>query len=103
MAELEQMAATLRGDPMFSHDAAGNPIIREAACECGRRFMQTLLSERFLSIAERQSARAIAAVTEQIPGFFVPVHCPKCERIDLGHTARVAEARSVPDLPERAA
>lgn len=96
MGQLERVSDLLRGDPFFSHDANGNPITREATCECGAPFVQTLLSERFLSIVERQSPRAIAAIRQQIPGFFVPVFCPTCERRDLGFQARTDEYKQEP-------
>lgn len=83
----------VRQDRMFAHDEKGAPITRERSCECGARFTQTLLSERFLAIVERQSKRAIDAVTRDVPGYYVPKHCPPCERRDLGHNARLHEAR----------
>jgi hypothetical protein len=99
MGQLERVADVVRGDRMFSHDAAGNPIVRDARCECGRSFTQTLLSERFLAIVDRQSPRAMAIFREQIPEFFVPVFCPACERKDIGYHARKDEFNRVPDAP----
>lgn len=93
MSTPEQLSDALGRDPMFAHDEHGKPITREGRCECGRRFSQTLLSERFLGIVEAKSAAAIKAVTETIPGYFVPVHCPSCERRDLGMQARLDESR----------
>lgn len=77
---------------MFSVGANGKGVTRERACECGRRFTQRLLSERFLAIVEHRGQRAMGLMTQQIPGYFVPVHCPPCERRDLGHAARIADA-----------
>lgn len=85
--------ALLERDRMFSHDAEGNAITRTRTCECGRRFTQRLLSARFLEIVEGQSKGALAAVRRDIPDYFVPVHCPPCERRDLGHAARRADFR----------
>jgi hypothetical protein len=87
----ETLVALLERDPFFANDANGNPIARERTCECGRRFRQRLLSERWLSIAEK--AHAMELVTKQIPGYFVPVHCPACERRDLGIQARRDDIR----------
>lgn len=78
---------------MFSTGANGKAISRDRSCECGQRFTQRLLSERFLAIVEKRGRRAMDLMTQQIPGYFVPVHCPSCERRDLGHAARIAEAR----------
>lgn len=96
---LESLAEVMGRNPLFSHDENAKPIRRERTCECGKRFTQTLLSERFLSMCERQGRRCIDLVTQQVPGFFVPVHCPHCERIDLGHAARLADSRALPDAP----
>lgn len=93
----ESVAALMGRSPWFSHDAEGNVVRRERTCECGKTFAQTLLSERFLTMCERQSRACLNAVTQQIPGYFVPVHCPHCERIDVGRWAHIAESRSVPD------
>ena len=94
MPQPESLARLLERDPMFANDAEGNPIHRERTCECGKRFTQRLLSERWLSIAEK--ARAIELVRQQIPGFFVPVHCPQCERRDIGMQARKDEYKHAP-------
>lgn len=76
---------------MFAHDAHGNPISRDRTCECGRRFSQHQLSETFMRITEGKSKRAAQLVLAQCPGLFVPVHCPACERRDLGRQARLDE------------
>ena len=96
---LDEQAVSLLGLPMFSADGNGQPITRNRTCECGRSFEQTLLSERFLEIVERHSGRAIQMLTQQIPGFFVPVHCPACERKDLGFQARKDEYALSPGAP----
>lgn len=75
----------------FALDAQGNPITRDRTCECGRRFAQSQLSARFMEMAERQSKRAAALVFAQCPGLFVPVHCPECERRDIGRQASIDE------------
>lgn len=95
MGQPETVAALLRGDKTFSHDVDGSPITRAATCECGQPFVQILLSDRFLTIVERQSRRAIDNLGRQIPGFFVPVFCPSCERKDLGMQARRDEYSQV--------
>ncbi len=92
----EGMASLLDRDPMFGRGADGEPKTRERTCECGQRFTQRQLSERFLTIVEGFSAKAIAAVTRQIPDFFVPVHCPRCERVDVRRQAWIDEQNSVP-------
>jgi hypothetical protein len=87
---------------MFAHDVHGNPISRDSSCECGRRFSQHQLSARFMGLAEGKSQRAAQLVAAQCPGLFVPVHCPACERLDLGRQAHVDESRHyIPPFGER--
>lgn len=99
MTQPESIGAMMGRDPMFSHGADGEPVTRKAKCECGRGFTQRLLSERFLTIVEAHSRRAIEFTAKQIPGFFVPVHCPACERMDLGMQARRDEYTQQPKPP----
>lgn len=80
-------------DPMFGLNAAGDPITRERTCECGKQFTQRQLSARFLEGVEKFSAGAIDAVSRQIPGYFVPVHCPPCERRDMHRQLRIEQIR----------
>jgi hypothetical protein len=70
----------------------GLPIVRRKTCECGREFDQYLLSERQLAAAERM--RLIPLFEQQTKDFRVPVHCPPCERRDLGRQARLDELRA---------
>jgi hypothetical protein len=70
----------------------GQEITRQHRCECGREFTQRILSERQMAAAERLGV--VGVVARQIPGFWVPVHCPPCERKDLGRQARMDEARA---------
>jgi hypothetical protein len=76
-------------DKTFAKDTDGKPLVRESMCECGRRFRQRLLSERFLTIVEK--AKAMALFQKHVPGFWVPVHCPPCESKELGRMSRMAE------------
>lgn len=94
---LTSLAAAIAGDKTFGLGADGKQITRERTCECGQRFTQIQLSERFLTIAETFSAQAIAAVTRQIPGFYVPVHCPRCERVDLRRQGYIDEQNRIPE------
>lgn len=71
---------------------AGHTITRDRTCECGRCFVQMILSERQLAAAERMGI--VPLIAKQIPGFWVPVHCPSCERKDLGRQARLDEAHA---------
>jgi hypothetical protein len=89
---VESLASLSLGDPMFALDAEGQPIARERSCECGRRFSQRLLSERFLSLVEARGKRAMELFQKQVPGLFVPVHCLPCERRDLSYGSRIADA-----------
>lgn len=84
------LAEVIQRDRMFSHDEKGKPVTRPKVCECGASFTQRLLSERFMAIVERRGHKALALMREQVPDYFVPVHCPKCERTDLGMQARRA-------------
>ena len=97
MRQPESISSVMAGDPTFG-ERDGMPIVRERVCACGRRFTQRQLSERFLTIVANQSKRAIDVLSEQIPGFFVPVHCPPCERRDLGHRARLDEMQHRDEL-----
>lgn len=81
---------TLGADPMFSG------AVRERTCECGRRFAQRQLSERFMLIVERRSKQTAALLARQIPELYVPVHCPACERRDIGHQASLDDSRDYP-------
>jgi hypothetical protein len=84
----QSISDVIASDPMFAHDEKGKTIVRERSCECGKRFTQRLLSARFLAIAERQGIGALRALQRGVPDFYVPVHCPPCERRDLGFAAR---------------
>ncbi len=70
---------------------------RDVKCECGQEFTQFQLSEAFMHVVESNGKGALAAVLRDIPDLYVPVHCPKCERLDLGRSARIAEARALPE------
>lgn len=97
MRQPESVAAILTTDPMFANDADGNPIARDRTCECGMKFKQRLLSARWLTIAE--NAGAIELVAKQIPEFYVPVHCPKCESRDLAMQSRKDQYKQEPTQP----
>lgn len=97
MSQPESLAQQMRHNPWFAHDANGDPITRERSCECGVRFTQRLLSERFFRVIQNQGKRCLELFEKQIPQGYVPVHCPKCERRDIGHQARVDGIRSIPD------
>lgn len=88
------------GESWFAkNQQSGETIERQRTCECGATFNQFLLSARFLATIERQRGRALELVRQQIPGYYVPVHCPKCERRDIGRQARVDDIR--PHYTER--
>lgn len=93
---LTEVSAIMQRDRMFAVDEQGHPITRERTCECGRKFTQRLLSERFMEIVERHSKRAMDVFLKQVPGFYVPVHCPPCEDRDLGRMARKVELSREP-------
>lgn len=93
MSKPEQVPAALAHDSMFAIRDDGEAITREQTCECGQQFTQRLLSARFMAAVEHHSRHAAHLVTQQIPGLFVPVHCPPCERRDLTFGSRIADAR----------
>lgn len=70
------------------HPQEGQEVTRERTCECGVTFTQRIFSERFLSIFE--AAHAIEATVAQVPGLWVPVHCPACERKEIRQRAYIA-------------
>lgn len=89
------------GDSWFAKNAGtGETIERQRACECGRTFNHFLLSARFLATIEKQRGRALELVKKQIPGYYVPVHCPRCERRDIGRQERIDDTR--PHYTDRA-
>lgn len=91
------VGAEIRMDPMFSHDVDGHVVERRARCECGRVFRQVLLSERFLTIVERQGPHAVERFMRQVPQMYVPVFCPRCERADIKRQAMIDNYRAVQD------
>lgn len=78
------------------HERAGQLIERSAVCECGAAFQQMQLSATWLETMERRRPRVIALLQDQAPGFWIPAHCPPCERVQLGHQARIDEAQNAP-------
>jgi hypothetical protein len=76
------------------HDRAGQLIERRATCQCGSEFAQMQLSASWLSTMERRNPQIVQAFAQQTPGFWVPAHCPPCERKDLTLRAQIDEARS---------
>ncbi len=75
-------------DGMFSKDVEGHAVTRPARCLCGAAYTQSLLSSRFLEMAER--AGAMPATLKMLPDLYVPLNCPPCESRELG---RLANAR----------
>lgn len=67
------------------HPQAGQHITRERTCACGRRYIQLLLSDRWLAVVEQAGAGAEAALFRDVPTGYVPVLCPACERRALAH------------------
>lgn len=85
---------------------ADQPITRPATCGCGDTFRQFILSAAFLEACETiRGGAPLRAVQAQIPGLWVPVHCPRCERVDLQRQARLDEIRRDPShyVPPEAA
>lgn len=76
------VAALLDRDPMWHRLPTGEIDKREAACGCGATYTQRRLSVRWMTMAER--GRGAQQVMDQIPGLYVPVLCPKCERRSIG-------------------
>ncbi|HXD48471.1 MAG TPA: hypothetical protein VN600_06855 [Gemmatimonadaceae bacterium] len=91
------VAEAITHDPTFGRRSDGTLVERETVCECGRRFTQHVLSERFMRIVEGHSRRAAELLTAQVPGLWIPVHCPPCERRDLGRQARLDDQRRFDD------
>lgn len=99
MQRPESIVDQLRNNPMFAMDAEGKPIARDRNCECGQKFTQRLLSDRFFRIVAKRGARCLEMFEKQIPQGYVPVHCPRCERRDIGIQARLDDTR--PHYTER--
>lgn len=96
------MAHVTRGHPWLAHDRNGQQVSRPKTCECGKAFTQALLSERFLAMIERRSKNCLTLMEREIPGGWVPVHCPPCESKDLGMQARRASYLNYTDRDEAA-
>lgn len=75
------------------HEDEGQLITHDKLCECGEEFTQFMPSERFMESVEARGPHALELFARQIPGLWVPVHCPKCERHDLTLQARLDEVR----------
>jgi len=84
------VAAIIAKDRMFAHAENGDPITRERKCLCGRTYRQTLLSADFMRLVESRGQHAVDVFVKQIPDMYVPVHCPVCERHDIGNHAKRA-------------
>lgn len=82
---------------MLERNAAGGFVTRDATCQCGKQFTQCIMAAKALESLERQGK--VEVVAKQIPGFWLPVHCPTCERIDLAHQARLDESRARDGAP----
>lgn len=95
MVALRDMPNTMFAVHPPGHEKAGQVVEREKTCECGRVFLQSLLSNRELEAAARLGV--LDRMVRQIPDGYVPVHCPACERRELTYQARLDEARGVPD------
>lgn len=98
----EEIAEIIQRDRTFAHDATGKLITRRQTCECGQSFTQMLLSERFMLIVERRGPMALDAMRREVPDYFVPVHCPPCERKDLSMSARRSSYTNYLERPEAA-
>lgn len=59
----------------------GKPVEREATCGCGKTFVQTQVSRRFVQL---MNERALHIFKHYCPDGFVPCNCPPCERQALG-------------------
>jgi hypothetical protein len=75
------------------HERAGQLIERTHTCECGRAFRQNQLSVSFLEAMEARGT--IKLFEQQTPGFWVPVHCGPCERVQLRFRQQVDDARQL--------
>jgi hypothetical protein len=72
----------MRAD-ILQRRANGGHYTRGATCECGEPFTQFLVAEAFVQAAKQAGGRAFALLKEQVPDYYVPVFCPRCERKDL--------------------
>jgi hypothetical protein len=56
---------------------AGQFVSRQTLCRCGETFEQTKLAEAW--VAGRTTDQR-AALSRDVPDYFVPQQCPRCER-----------------------
>ncbi len=77
---------------MLAVDEKGQTISRDVYCRrCGKPHQQFQLAMHYLDSVARISEGALTAMTQQVPGFWVPVYCPPCERKDLGFGQHVVD------------
>ena len=74
---------------ILERNAAGGFVQRQSTCCCGKEFTQSIMAATALESLERQGK--IDIIAKQIPGFWLPKHCPPCERKDLALEARRSE------------
>jgi hypothetical protein len=91
------VSSTFVARGMFAHrpgedeKAAPTPVERPQTCRCGREFTQSFMAPSELEALERMGH--IDTFMRQIPGGWVPVHCPKCERGQLTLQKQLDDAR----------
>lgn len=69
----------------------GKPVTREMKCGCGRIFVQTQVSKRFVSM---MPPAALHIFKHSCPDGFVPCNCAPCERHALAeHESLYARQR----------
>lgn len=79
----------------LAKDDKGKVVTRAATCECGESYKQSMLNPEFIDASPRVAQQFV----RHIPDGWVPIYCPKCERLDL---QRIANMRgSLRDLPDR--
>lgn len=100
MSAPEKPSAKLKS--WFEIGEDGKEIARNIECGCGKTFTQHRVAFRFVeSLAEGRGERAAALFMEQIPGGWVPVFCPTCERKDLNSVANRAYFPAPPSILDR--
>lgn len=78
-------------DALWRKDKNGKFITREMQCDCGKAFVQTQVSKRFVQMF-LPNDNCIRLFKHASPEGFLPCFCPPCERKAIGREGDAAQA-----------
>lgn len=92
------MTITLNPFTWIEKDANGTEITQRNTCDCGKQYTQWRIAFRFVeALANGRGEKAAKLFMDQIPGGWVPVFCPSCERKELATRANRVYFPPLPD------